>query len=79
MTLQNGAGPAPQDRFSTPEAADYIGCSPGYLVKLRGTGAGPRFERFGTRKGIIYLRSDIDAWRAARSFGSTSEYPESFR
>lgn len=79
MSVEGGVVPSASDRFSTPEAADYIGCSAGYLKKLRGTGDGPRYERFGKRKGIIYMRADVDAWRAERSFGSTSEYPESFR
>lgn len=69
----------PDQPFDTPAAARQIGCSPGYLKKLRQTGGGPRFDRLGTRKGIVYRRRDIEEWRATRRFGSTTDYPEAAR
>lgn len=67
------------DSYDTDGAAEYIGCSGGYLIKLRGTGEGPTFHRLFKRKGIIYYRSDLDAWLSSRRFCSTSEYPETLR
>jgi hypothetical protein len=60
-------------------AAEYIGCSAGYLIKLRGEGGGPPFHRLFKRKGIIYDRADLDQWRSSRRFKSTAEYPETLR
>ena len=74
-----GSGQVGGESFDTDRAAEYIGCSGGYLIKLRGTGDGPTFHRLFKRKGIIYYRADIDAWLTARRFGSTSEYPETLR
>lgn len=66
----------PEEPLDTPAAARHIGCSPGYLKKLRQLGGGPRFQRNGRRKGIVYRRHDIEEWGASRRFGSTTEYPE---
>lgn len=65
-----------EDSLDTVAAAAYIGCSPGYLIKLRGSGDGPPYLRLFKRKGIRYQRSEINRWRSERRFGSTSEYPE---
>ncbi len=62
--------------FDTEGAARYVGCSPGYLKKLRQSGGGPYFHRLFRRKGIKYLREDLNEWLAGRRFGSTTEYPE---
>jgi len=65
------------EAFLTPkEAAAYLRVSKSYTDKLRVYGGGPRFLRFGKRK-VLYRRSDLDLWAAARCFGSTSEYPAS--
>jgi hypothetical protein len=64
--------------FDTDGAAEYIGCSPGHLIKLRQLGGGPEFHRLFRRKGIRYTREDIDRWHAERRYGSTTEYPEAF-
>jgi excisionase family DNA binding protein len=65
------------DVFLTPkEAAACLRVSRSYLDKLRVYGGGPKFLRFGTRK-ILYRKSDLDLWAAARCFGSTSEYRRS--
>ncbi|SEL80986.1 hypothetical protein SAMN05216382_2697 [Sphingomonas palmae] len=68
-----------RNSFDTDGAADYIGCSAGYLIKLRGEGGGPAFHRLFKRKGITYYRADIDQWLASRRFSSTAEYPETLR
>lgn len=62
--------------YDSDQAAAYIGCTVGHLTKIRGTGEGPDFHRLFRRKGIRYSQRDIDRWKAARRFGSTSEYPE---
>ena len=59
--------------YTTQEAADYLGCSKSYLDKLRVTGGGPMFIRFGRRK-VAYRRSALDEWARNRQRGSTSEY-----
>jgi len=64
------------ESFDTDGAAAYIGCTGGYLTKLRGTGEGPPFHRLSLRQGIICHRADVDTWLSGRRFGSTSEYPE---
>ncbi|MGF7163033.1 excisionase family DNA binding protein [Rhodoligotrophos appendicifer] len=62
------------DPFYTPEeAAEYLDCSKSYVDKLRVTGGGPRFVRFGPRK-ISYRRSDLDEWVKTLKYRSTSEY-----
>lgn len=55
------------------EAATYTRLSKSHLDKLRVSGGGPKFLRFGKRK-ILYAVSDLDAWAASRRYGSTSEY-----
>ena len=71
-----GEDRAGREVFDTEGAAEYIGCSKSYLKKLRGTGDGPAYHRLFRRKGIIYDQCDIDAWRAARRYNSTTDYPE---
>jgi len=65
--------------LDTEEAAQYVGCSAGYLKKLRQTGDGPAFHRLFRRKGIKYRRDDLNSWMATRRFESTTEYPECLR
>ncbi len=55
------------------EAAAYLRVSKSYLDKRRVYGGGPKFLRPGRRK-ILYRKSDLDLWLAARRFRSTSEY-----
>jgi excisionase family DNA binding protein len=59
--------------LTTPEAASHLRVSKSYVDKLRVYGGGPKFLRFGRRK-ILYRKSELDAWAAQHSFGSTSEY-----
>ena len=82
----NGQGAPEGERGSnegsmldTEEAARSIGCSPGYLAKLRQTGGGPTYHRLYVRKGVRYDLADLRDWMAGRRFGSTSEYPEASR
>ncbi len=63
--------------YDTNQAAQYLGCSASYLKKLRQTGGGPGYNRLFTRKGVRYRRHTLDQWVAERSFGSTTDYPES--
>ncbi len=60
--------------YTTREAANFLRCSEGFLIKLRGLGDGPPYQRRWKRKGIFYLRSDLDQWRRGRRYLSTSEY-----
>jgi hypothetical protein len=59
--------------FTTREAAQFIGCSEGYFIKLRAAN-GPPYHRRYKRKGIYYLESDLMIWRRGRRYLSTSEY-----
>lgn len=63
-----------QQEFTTPEAAAFLHCSEGHLVNLRQTGEGPPYQRRWKRKGIFYLRTDLEEWRRGRRYLSTSEY-----
>ena len=67
-TLPAGLSPA----FNTDQAATYTGLAPATLERLRCTGGGPRFVRYG-RKAVRYLKADLDAFMAARTVASTSE------
>lgn len=60
--------------FDTDGAAAFLGCSPGYLANLRSWGTGPQFHRKFKRRGIIYLRSDLRAYKLRNRFLSTTEY-----
>ena len=60
--------------FTTREAAEFLRCSEGFLIKLRGLGDGPPYQRRWKRKGIFYLKADLDEWRRGRRYLSTSEY-----
>jgi len=66
--LPGGVFPA----FNTEQASAYTGLASATLEKLRCSGGGPRFVRYG-RKAVRYLVADLDAFMAARTVGSTSE------
>ena len=59
--------------YRPPEAAAYVRLSVSTLAKARLRGDGPKFIRLSARA-IGYLQTDLDAWLAAKRFGSTSEY-----
>lgn len=56
------------------EAAARIGVTPATLRLWRCKGKGPRFIKLGESKqaGVVYDPVDIEAWKAARKFSSTS-------
>lgn len=64
-------------------AAAALGISPVTLKIWRCKGKGPRFIKLGEAKqaGVVYDPADIEAWKAARKFASTSaasvQYPAS--
>lgn len=59
--------------YTTREAAEFLNCSEGYLIQLRGSD-GPPFQRRWKRKGIYYLQSDLIEWRRGRRYLSTADY-----
>ena len=67
------AAHAPDREFTTREAADFLRCSEGFLIKLR-AGDGPPYQRRWKRKGIYYLETDLVEWRRGRRYLSTAEY-----
>lgn len=63
------------DLLDTRMAAPRIGVSPGTLENWRTRGVGPKFIKTGTgRRGkVLYDPADIEAWKEANRFQSTSE------
>lgn len=58
------------------DAAKYLRLSTSTLAKMRMKGGdSPRYAKAG--RVVLYDRDDLDAWLAARSYRSTSEYPVS--
>ncbi|HET8920929.1 MAG TPA: helix-turn-helix domain-containing protein [Xanthobacteraceae bacterium] len=55
----------------THEAASYCRLSKRTLERLRVSGLGPRFVKYG--RSIRYRQSDLDQWIASRVVASTSE------
>ncbi|HEX4694444.1 helix-turn-helix domain-containing protein [Sphingomonas sp.] len=74
MDLPSPIVDSDDDEFDTDEAAEYLGCSAGYLANLRNWGSGPTFHRKFKRRGIFYLRSDLRAYKLRNAFHSTTEY-----
>lgn len=74
LTLKESGETGLQSEYDTREAAKFLECSEGFLIKLRGLGDGPPYHRRWKRKGIFYLRSDLVQWRRGRRYLSTSEY-----
>ena len=58
-------------RYSTPEAANYVGAARTTLEKWRITGQGPIFIKVGRL--VRYARSDLDAWLEKRRRRSTAD------
>lgn len=54
----------------TPAAAEYCGLSASTFEKLRVSGAGPVYIKFGRR--VVYHRADLDAWLDGKRRQSTS-------
>ena len=57
--------------LTTTEAAPRVGVSAGTLENWRVAGTGPRFIKSGRR--VLYDPVDIEAWKEANRFQSTSE------
>ena len=55
----------------TEHAATYLGLSPKTLETLRTRGGGPPFLKLGRR--VVYRKTDLDTWLAARVRRSTSD------
>lgn len=60
--------------FNNEAAASALGISPVTLKIWRCKGKGPRFIKLGQSKqaGVAYDPAEIEAWKAARTFTSTS-------
>jgi DNA-binding transcriptional MerR regulator len=62
------------DLLDTKAAAPRIGVSPGTLENWRVQGLGPKFIKASGRRGkVLYDPADIEAWKDANRFQSTSE------
>lgn len=57
--------------LDTVEAAPIIGVAVGTLQNWRVAGKGPRFRKAGRR--VVYDLPDLEAWKDANRFSSTSE------
>lgn len=60
--------------LSTREAADLLGIQPGTLKLWRHQGKGPPFIKKGhaAQAGVGYELSAVEAWKADRTYASTS-------
>jgi excisionase family DNA binding protein len=61
-------GYLPDDLLKPEEAAAYLRLSKSTLAKMRLSGTGPRYQKFG--RAVRYRRRDLDAW--ARLAGRTA-------
>ena len=63
------------DLLDTRTAAPRVGVSPGTLENWRVAGVGPKFIKTGPGKRgkVLYDPADIEAWKKANRFQSTSE------
>lgn len=59
--------------LDTKTAAPRIGVAPGTLENWRVAGVGPRFIKTGRRGKVLYDPADIEEWKDANRFQSTSE------
>jgi excisionase family DNA binding protein len=70
-----GATADPDQKFSRPQAAQYLGVSARTLEGWAVRGGGPRMLKLGSR--VVYRRRDLDGWLAARECASTSDRGQS--
>lgn len=62
------------DLLDTRAAAPRVGVSPGTLENWRVYGKGPKFIKTpGLRGKVLYDPADIEAWKEANRYQSTSE------
>ncbi|WP_293943224.1 DNA-binding protein [Sphingomonas sp.] len=60
--------------FDTKVAAPHVGVAPGTLENWRVRGIGPKFIKTPGRRGkVLYDPADIEDWKNANRFQSTSE------
>ncbi|CAN7312929.1 helix-turn-helix domain-containing protein [Rhizobium rhizogenes] len=52
------------EKFTTNEAADYLGKSASWLNKTRMIGTGPVYLKIGGA--VRYVRADLDVWLSAQ-------------
>jgi len=64
---------APDPKLRTAQAAEYLGVSASFLEKLRVSGGGPPYSKFG--RAVRYAQSDLDAFATMRRRHSTSDCP----
>ena len=62
------------DNLSVDQAAQRLGLSTSWLNKARISGGGPPYLKLGRR--VLYDRSDLDVWMAARRRQNTSAHPQ---
>jgi hypothetical protein len=62
--------PIPGKFLDNGQAAEFLRLSPRTLDRLRLTGEGPRYRKFGRR--VVYAIVDLEAWANERIFGCTS-------
>lgn len=62
----------PDALLLTPVAAEFLGISPKYLRKLRGTGGGPEYVRL-SHTSVAYTRKALMAWIKSRTYRTTSQ------
>ncbi|KAF0103469.1 MAG: hypothetical protein FD144_2060 [Rhodospirillaceae bacterium] len=64
------------DVLTSDQVASMLGIKRNTLEIWRCKGRGPCFVKLGTAKqaGVVYARSDVEAWVAARKYPSTSAY-----
>jgi predicted DNA-binding transcriptional regulator AlpA len=61
----------PDNAMAEKDAARFLGVSTSYLAKRRVSGDGPQFVKYGSKR-VVYLRSDLEAWRDARRRTTTA-------
>lgn len=63
-----------RDLLDTKAASPLIGVSPGTLENWRIAGVGPKFIKTPGKRGkVLYDPTDIEAWKEANRYQSTSE------
>ena len=58
--------------LTTEQAAEFLGITPRFLEVRRMRGGGPRYVNI-SKRAVRYSLTDLQAWIAARTVGSTSE------
>ena len=60
--------------LDTKSTANYLSIAPGTLENWRTQGVGPKFIKTAGRRGrVLYDPVDIEAWKEAHRYQSTSE------